>query len=386
MSEYGYPNSTLQAVSDLGRKQKYPAIESFCGAGGISLGLKWAGFDVRFAFDADEAAVATHNQNLDSPCVAEDVRKLSGKDAIREAKVSGEIALFAGGPPCQGFSKQRRGGHLGDERNDLVLEYVRLVSEIQPRFFLFENVAIFGQKRGEIYVREMHRRLSEYVLTPHFYNSADFGLPQTRQRFVIVGKRRDQKTSFTIPEPTVKKWRTVGEVLAGLPPPPLDFSVHPDYPNHVRANITELNIRRFSHVPQGGGWQSIPNSLRLDCHKDLDTTQGGWPDVYGRLEWDGQCPTITGGFDSFTRGRYGHPLEDRAITPREAARIQGFPDDYAFCGTRGDVRKQIGNAVPPSLAEAIGLQIMRTLLCSDGLMEDSLQNGATLGQLELNVV
>jgi len=93
--------------------------------------------------------------------------------------------------------------------------------------------------------------------------------------------------------------------------------------------------------------------------------------VYGRLEWDAQCPTITGGFDSFTRGRYGHPCQDRPLTPREAARLQGFPDDFVFKGTRGDVRSQIGNAVPPQLAYAIGGEILRSLLCADRLLEDT---------------
>ena len=97
----------------------------------------------------------------------------------------------------------------------------------------------------------------------------------------------------------------------------------------------------------------MPEELRLLCHRKADTKSGGWPDVYGRLDWNGQCPTITGGFDSFTRGRYGHPLQDRPLTPREAARLQGFPDSFVFKGTRADIRSQIGNAVPPKLAQII---------------------------------
>ena len=209
--------------------------------------------------------------------------------------------------------------------------------------------------------------MSAYRIYPHFYNSAEYGLPQTRQRFIAVGRRRDVEAGFTIPEPTVRRWKTVGEVLSGLPEPPEDYSEHPKFPNHQRARVTEINIRRFSYVPQGGGWQSIPEHLRLECHKNVDPTSGGWPDVYGRLEWNGQCPTITGGFDSFTRGRYGHPLHDRPLTPREAARIQGFPDSFVFVGTRGDVRSQIGNAVPPPLAAAVGREIARSLRAADGV-------------------
>jgi len=259
---------------------------------------------------------------------------------------------------------------LGDDRNSLILDFVRVVSEIRPRFFILENVAIFGQKRGKIYLEALEKELEEYRLYPHLYNSADYGLAQTRQRFVCVGKRRDCAASFRVPAPTSTSWLTVGEAIGNIPEPPDDYSEHPDYPNHQRARVTDINIHRFSFVPQGGGWQDIPAELRLDCHKNTNTKSGGWPDVYGRLKWDGQCPTITGGFDSFTRGRYGHPKYDRPLTPREAARLQGFPDSFTFVGNRGDIRSQIGNAVPPPLAHAIGAEIMRSLLCDDGLLDD----------------
>ena len=169
----------------------------------------------------------------------------------------------------------------------------------------------------------------------------------------------------------MKHWRTVGEALADLPEPPLDYSDHPDFPNHQRARVTALNIERFSHVPPGGGWQDIPEPLRLKCHQNVDTSRGGWPDVYGRLEANSQAPTITGGFDSFTRGRYGHPSEDRPLTPREAARLQGFPDWFVFSGTRYDIRTQIGNAVPPPLASAIGKSILLTLVSAGEVLSST---------------
>ena len=372
MRDKGYRDPDYATIHQLAEAAAYKAVEAFCGPGGMSLGLQWAGFSVDYAFDLDSRAVETHKKNLPGLCDVADVRTLDGKDILARLKLRvGDLPLFAGGPPCQGFSKQKRGAHLGDDRNDLVLEYVRLVEEIKPKFLLFENVAIFGQLRGQRYLAEMQRRLHDYQLYPKFYNAADYGLPQTRERFIVVGRRRDQKGSFWTPAPTVSKWRTVGEVLKGLPEPPTDYREHPDFPNHGRARVTSINIERFSHVPQGGGWQDIPEHLRLDCHKGADPKSGGWPDVYGRLRADGQCPTITGGFDSFTRGRYGHPRHDRPITPREAARIQGFPDDFVFCGNRGDVRSQIGNVVPPPLAEAVGLEILRSLLFADGVRQQA---------------
>lgn len=360
-------------IKGLAKKQGYGFIESFSGPGGISLGMERAGFSLLFAFDANLKAVETHNANQGPICIVADARAIMVKDLLKRIGMTkGELPLFTGGPPCQGFSKQRRGAHYndGDERNDLVLEYVRLVSGIEPRFFLFENVAIFGQKRGQDYLKQMLKSLSKYEMYPHFYNSADYGLAQTRQRFIIIGRRYDQNSTFQIPKPTVKKWKTVGEVLKDLPEPPTDYTDHPKYPNHQRARVTPINIKRFSHVPQGGGWQSIPKELRIRSHKIENLKSGGWPDVYGRLDLNGQCPTITGGFDSFTRGRYGHPFQDRPITPREAARLQGFPDSYIFYGNRGDIRSQIGNAVPPPLAEALGMEIIRSLLCADGVLED----------------
>ena len=352
--------------------KKYTFIESFSGPGGMSLGLKNAGFNPLYAFDVDKKSVETYNKNIGEEGEVADARKVQGFDLFKRLSLSrGELDLFAGGPPCQGFSKQRKGAHSKkDDRNDLVLEYIRLVNELLPRAFLFENVQIFGQKRGKQYIDEMRKKLTDYRLYPHFYNAADYGLAQTRERFIVVGIRNDIKTFFSIPKP-VEKWKTIGEVIGDLPEPPEDYTEHPNYPNHQRAKVSDLNIKRFSYVPQGGGWQNIPYELRLECHKRANTKSGGWPDVYGRLNENGQCPTITGGFDSFTRGRYGHPIHNRPITPREAARIQGFPDSYVFMGNRGDVRSQIGNAVPPLLAEAVGKEIMYVLMVEDGVMNDN---------------
>ncbi len=370
LNNLGLGESETHKYSKAASESRYKVIESFSGPGGMSLGLEMAGFDVVLAFDNAPKAVETHCSNLGNRCFEADAVALSGTDLRKRAGLTdSELDLFTGGPPCQGFSKQKRGAHLGDARNDLILEYVRLVSELSPRFFLFENVAIFGQKRGRNYLREMEKRLDNYVLTSHFYNSADYGLAQTRKRFILVGRREDLRCGFRIPAPTSTQWLTVGESLAGLPEPPDDYSVHPDYPNHQRTKVTPINIERFSHVPEGGGWQDIPYHLRLKCHQNVDKSSGGWPDVYGRLEWNGQCPTITGGFDSFTRGRYGHPQSDRPLTPREAARLQGFPDDFGFKGNRGDVRSQIGNVVPPPLAKAVGMEILRSLLVADATIE-----------------
>ena len=336
------------------------AVDAFCGAGGLSLGLAEAGFDVRAAFDLNPAAVETYGANLGPHGHVRDATALTGADLLALARVDGRLDLLAGGPPCQGFSKQKRGAHLGDKRNALVLEFLRLVQETRPRAFLLENVAMLASVRGSHLV-ERFSALEGYELTGHFYLAADYGLAQTRERFVLVGVDPSAGGRFDVPAPSHAVWPTVRDVIGDLPEPPEDYREHPAHANHQAARVTRPNVVRFSHVPEGGGWRDIPYDLRLDCHKVVDVTKGGWPDVYGRLRWDGQCPTITGGFDSFTRGRFGHPGADRPLTPREAARLQGFPDDFVFTGSRYDVRHQIGNAVPVPLARAIGRAIHRSL-------------------------
>lgn len=355
------PKSTLPG-SLTGSPPLSTCIEAFSGAGGMSLGLLRAGFDVRLAFDKDKSAIETYRNNVGHHGRVLDAREVSGADLLRETNLNmGELDLFSGGPPCQGFSKQRRGAHLLDDpRNGLVREYARLVQEMSPRAFLFENVEIVGQKRGKSLVGELVERLHGYVIHQFLVNGADFGLAQTRGRFLMIGIRTDLAVST--PRLIGSNARpTVRDAIGDLPPPPEDGTEHPEIANHVQCRISAVNRERIQHVPQGGGWQDIPFQLRLPCHQVGKPQTGGWPDVYGRLSWAGTAPTITAGFDSFSRGRYAHPEQHRSITLREGARFQGFPDDFRFAGNRSDVRHQIGNAVPPPLARAAGEAILRVL-------------------------
>lgn len=223
------------------RPRPYRLIEGFCGPGGMSLGLQQAGFQIAAAFDIDAPSIATHNRNLGNHGVVKNAEEVSGFALMSQLGIKrGELDLFAGGPPCQGFSKQKRGAHLGDSRNDMVLEYIRIVNELLPRFFFFENVAIFGQKRGKHYIAMMHDTFGDYEISPCFINSADFGLPQARERFLVVGRRRDVLGAFSFPGRIVRRHTTVGETLRGLPEPPADYSVHPRWANHQKAKVTEV--------------------------------------------------------------------------------------------------------------------------------------------------
>jgi DNA (cytosine-5)-methyltransferase 1 len=341
-------------------KRPLSCVETFCGAGGMAIGLRDAGVDVRLAFDIDPAAIETYRRNVGEDARVMDIRKADGRKLLRELKQD-RIDLLSGGPPCQGFSKQKRGAHdVADERNGLIREYVRLVREMKPRAFLFENVEIFGQKRGAQFIGHMEGALGQYRIYKFFVCSSDFGLAQRRGRFLMIGVHGDEPEIVPVLGAAGTQ-HTVRDAIGDLPPPPDDCTEHPSIPNHIKCRITKLNERRIMHVRPGGGWQDIPRHLRLACHKDVDPSKGGWPDVYGRLEWDGQCPTITAGFDSFTRGRYAHPEQHRSLTLHEGARLQGFPKDFRFYGTRYDVRVQIGNAVPPPVARAAAEAVRRVL-------------------------
>jgi DNA (cytosine-5)-methyltransferase 1 len=149
----------------------------------------------------------------------------------------------------------------------------------------------------------------------------------------------------------------VRETLAGLPSPPEDGSPHPKYFNHYReAKLAEINLRRISHIPEGGGRAHLPSDLQLPCH--VNNLGHRHLDVYGRLAWEKPAVTLTARFDSFTRGRFGHPVENRSLTLREGARLQTFPDSFEFIGNREEVARQIGNAVPPILAEILTKAIL----------------------------
>lgn len=343
-------------------KNRLTAIESFSGAGGMSLGLLRAGFDVRLAFDVNAAAIKTYNENIGGHGYVLNATSVTGAELLSKAGLGEDrLDLFSGGPPCQGFSKQKRGAHLlDDDRNSLVLEFSRLVRETRARAFLFENVEIFGQKRGGDLISEIRDQLADYEIYTFFVCSSDFGLAQRRGRFIMIGIDKTESQVIPVLQLSGEK-RTIRDVIGKLPPPPEDCSEHPSYPNHIKCRITAANEERFSYVPPGGGWQDIPMNLRLACHQVVEIGKGGWPDVYGRLEWDGQCPTLTAGFDSFTRGRYGHPEQNRSLTLREGALLQGFPEQFRFYGTRHDVRLQIGNAVAPPVAKAAGEAIIRVL-------------------------
>lgn len=340
--------------------KQYKVIDCFCGAGGLSLGFEKAGFKVLYAFDLDEMAINTYKNNPKyhhGKAFVQDIYKVSKKGIEKSLGCElGDIDVVIGGPPCQGFSVQRRGDDE-DPRNNLVLEYVRLLLEIKPLFFVMENVGGLLSPRGLPYLTKMTEELEAagYAIQKKKLTASDFGVPQARKRVFIVGERTgDGVTRFSFPNPTGETQKTVRDSIEDL----MDKD-EKDIPNHKSDKLSSINLKRIQAVKEGEGRDSLPEALQLECHKkNVDHRH---LDTYGRMSWDKPSPTITARFDSFSRGRFGHPVFDRTITLREGARLQTFPDDFEFLGSKVEVARQIGNAVPPVLAEKVAEKIKECL-------------------------
>ncbi|MFO0829073.1 MAG: DNA cytosine methyltransferase [Phycisphaerales bacterium] len=342
------------------------AIDAFCGAGGLSLGLQNAGFTVAAAFDVDSTAIRTYRHNLGDHGFVADIRDLDGASLLSKYSLAeGQVDLVAGGPPCQGFSVQRRGGH-SDARNTLPSEYLRLIREVSPRFFLLENVPGMRGRHGEAILKAFIDEANHagFVCHQAVLDAVEFSVPQYRRRLFVVGERpTNGRLTFQFPAPTSdcrSPATSVRSAIGDLPAPPGDLSPHPDIANHRRTRLSPLNQQRIEMIPPGGGMRDLPPSMRAACHRQ-GADRIGHRFVYGRLHWDQPSATITARFDSFTRGKFGHPESPRNLTLREGARLQTFPDTFEFFGSQEEIAAQIGNAVPPRLAAALGQAILAGL-------------------------
>ena len=340
---------------------KFTCIDSFCGAGGLGLGLKQAGYNILLSFDIDQICIDTINANkkyFGHPAESADISDMLNGELLKKCNLErGELFLLAGGPPCQGFSIQRRGSDI-DKRNELVLKYGKLIEELYPMYFVMENVTGIAGKRGKTILQQLIEDVEKIGYTVHIklLDAQDYGVPQRRKRYFIVGERKDLGEHYEYPHPLDYR-RTVRDVIGDLPSPPDDGTDHPDISLHRRDRLSPLNLKRMKSLKEGQGRDDLPMELRADCHK-IDSSVIGFRNVYGRMVWDDVAPTITARFDSFTRGQFGHPVQNRSISLREGALLQCFPMDFVFTGNKVDIARQIGNAVPPLLAKQIGKSII----------------------------
>jgi DNA (cytosine-5)-methyltransferase 1 len=349
------------------------AIDLFCGCGGASLGLKMAGYKVVGAVDNDLKACETYFENLDLQPICKDLRYLSGQKILDHYDLRrGDIDMVVGCPPCQGFSSLRRTRYSEetDSRKNLVAVFLRRIAEIQPRAVVFENVPGIAAKEGlRYYLGRFLRRMETmgYRSTWKMINAADFGVAQFRKRvFAFCAKTEsrivtpDKTHSDPKERGSFEPWKTVSDEIGNMPPLSPGESCS-SIPNHRARTHSPKVLEIIRNIPKdGGSRKELPAALWLPCHQRLKIEKrGGAGNIYGRMAWDMPAPTITCRCTTPSSGRFVHPEQDRAITPREAARLQSFPDSFVFPDGSSIAERFIGNAVPAELMK-VQLQSFET--------------------------
>lgn len=349
-------------------------VDLYSGCGGASLGFKEAGFKIVAAVDIDHLACETFAMNVGVQPIEGDLRNVTGEQILEAAGLNrGEVDLVVGCPPCQGFSSLRRTrkGDSPDHRDDLLMVFAQRIIEIFPRMVIFENVPGIMRGRGTVFLRKFIRELEKHRYFPigKLLNAANFGVPQQRKRLILIFTREEAITDDLLPllprethaDPHLAEdegllpWVTVEDTIADLSP--LNSGEKdPTISLHEAADHGENTLRIIKKIPKdGGSRKSLPRHLWLSCHKKM--RGGGAESVYGRMAWSKPSPTITSRCTVPACGRFIHPDQDRAITPREAARLQSFSDHRNFAGSKESITWQIGNAMPPTLATVIGKAI-----------------------------
>lgn len=366
---------------------KPTAIDLFSGIGGLSLGFNNAGFNIVLAIDNGPVAIETYWNNHrkdNTEVMTQDISKVDFKNKLRELGLNkGEADIVLSGPPCQGFSaSNKRTRSLNNPKNHLFKEFIIAIKEIYPKWFLFENVSgIVSFEKGKI-VQTLQDELGKigYSCKWNILNAADYGIPQIRRRFLLVGNR--MSVDFVFPSPTHGFGRTsyitVRDAISDLPilingnredymPYRHNNSDISEYQREMRRDCPEnycnnnqvsknndLVTKRYGFIPPGGNWKNIPTSLMTN-YKDTNNCHSG---IYRKLKWDEPSIVIS----NFRKNMLIHPEQDRGLSVREAARLQSFPDWYVFFGGLGSQQQQVADAVPPGLAYAVALSIKEFIL------------------------
>lgn len=324
--------------------RRLTAVDCFAGCGGMSEGLRQAGYHVVGAIEIDPEAAAVYKLNHPHTKVwTNDIQDVTGKELLAELGLRrGQLDLLGGCPPCQGFSTLRTYNgkrRVRDRQNDLIFEFQRLVIELLPKQVMLENVpGLYGDARLRVFRSALEK--IGYHVAAGVLDAVQYGVPQRRKRLVLLASRTGP-VEFAKPD---RRIRTVREAIGSLPRAGKSGDPLHDLPERrsprVQARIRSIPIN-------GGSRSSLPSRLRLSCHKRSD----GFSDVYGRMAWDQPAPTVTTGCFNPSKGRFLHPQCHRAITMREAALLQSFPKRYKFPAELGKVKiaTLIGNALPPRL-------------------------------------
>ena len=334
---------------------KIEAVDLFCGAGGLSLGLHKAGIKVKAGVDFELACEFPFEANIPKArFIHSDISLLSSEDVIQRY-ASNSIRLLAGCAPCQPFSTLSNG--TDRKKNDkwpLLRHFGRLVEETKPQLVTMENVPVLmSQEIFKEFVRFLER--NKYRVWHEIVDASEYGVPQRRKRLVLMASQYGDVKLLSPSELKIQR-KTVREAIGGLPQIKAGETCRTDRLHRAR-NLTEINLKRLRVSKPGGTWRDWPKSLLSPCH----TKESGqsFSSVYSRMEWDKPSPTITTQSTNFGTGRFGHPEQDRSLTLREMAILQSFPLDYQFEAPDSklgfsNIGKLIGNAVPVDLGYAIG--------------------------------
>lgn len=322
------------------------AIDLFCGSGGVTAGLKAAGWRVVAAVDNDEVAARTYRANHPEVVLLEEDIRDDCIGALLEAAIGhAAVDLMVVCAPCQPFSSQNR-SRKADSRDQLIVRSAALAALIRPRIVFFENVPGLASPRHSAILHELADKmagLGYHLSGPLVRDAADFGVPQRRRRCIMLASRCREAVELFKTLDLSGPSRTVLQAIGDLPPLGPGEHSRTDSLHRARQH-SALALQRLRAIPKdGGSRRSLPPALRLACHSD----DNSFPDVYGRMSWSTVAPTLTTGCTDVTKGRFAHPEQNRSITPREAARLQTFPDEYSFIGNSTQIARQIGNAVPP---------------------------------------
>ena len=345
-------------------------IDLFAGVGGLSLGFEMEGFDILLANEFDQSIATAYKENHKSTNVV--VGDITSLDL---SKVFGEyvnkIDVVIGGPPCQGFSQKGKRKTINDERNFLFKHYVEVVKFVKPKYFVMENVPNLLTAEKGFFLNEIKGLFKGYGYSIRYgvLNAADYGVPQNRRRAIIIGKYLATPPELPLPcKQKVTIWDAISD-LAYLESGEGEFeqkyrnSPKSDYEkkmrkgskilyNHMATKHSALALERLSLIPPNAGKEVLPKE-----HITKSVYSGTW----SRMKQNDVAVTITTRFDTPSSGKFTHPFLNRAITVREAARLQSFPDTFKFIGSKMSQMKQVGNAVPPLLARKIARVIMNDI-------------------------
>lgn len=342
--------------------KKIKVFDFFSGCGGTSMGLKHSGMDIVLALDTDKDALETFEKNLHpEKVICRDIREVQTSEVNELVKKYNKenLILFCGCAPCQPFSAQNKKRFSeSDNRISLLTEFGRFVKDCEPDFIFCENVPGMQKIKDENgplnNFIDLLKSLGYYVNPPQIVRAENYGVPQRRKRLILIASKLG-KVKFPDETHGCNKlpYSTVEDVLKDIPPVNAGQE-HPDkknWPNHKAACLNDLNLKRIRSIKEGQGRVNWPKQYQLNCHKNYD----GHNDVYGRLKWDEPSVTLTTRCTSISNGRFGHPVQDRALSVREAACLQTFPLNFEFHGSGlGAMARQVGNAVPVKLAEVFG--------------------------------